>query len=398
VVGPRDALTMSMGQATVGGKRPMHVLPLAKRAEVVEHLMEGNGIRPTSRLCGVDNKNTVLSLLLSVARGAEALHNRLVRDLDVVHVEADELHSFVKKRVKNITPADPPEIGEQWVWVAFARATKLIVSWRVGKRDEENAVLFMRDMRARLSSVPILSTDGLQAYLTAVGEAFFSPEQPPGAVHFGQVVKSFTNNRRDYGKVAPSHGPPRTTKRIICGTPETGEISTSITEREMLALRTNLRRLVRRGSGHSKSLEHHTAAVAAFATWANFCRPSSALKGKTPAMVSGLADHRWTTIEYVEACLLAEPCEPPVPGSLAHRAAPEAPARVTSTGRVIQLVRPAGASRPAASPASPEKLLVAPPAPKQLDLFADAPKRPLEPQKPLPPKGAQLSIWDDEPR
>ena len=47
----------------------MHVLPLAKRAEVVEHLMEGNAIRPTSRLCGVD-KNTVLSLLLTVARGA----------------------------------------------------------------------------------------------------------------------------------------------------------------------------------------------------------------------------------------------------------------------------------------------------------------------------------------
>lgn len=69
VVGPRDALTMSMGQATDGGKRPMHVLPLAKRAEVVEHLMEGNAIRPTSRLCGVD-KNTVLSLLLTVARGA----------------------------------------------------------------------------------------------------------------------------------------------------------------------------------------------------------------------------------------------------------------------------------------------------------------------------------------
>jgi hypothetical protein len=102
----------------------------------------------------------------------------------------------------------------------------------------------------------------------------------------------------------------------------------STTEREMLALRTNLRRLVRCGSGHSKSREHHTAAVAAFATWANFCRPSSALKGKTPAMVSGLADHRWTTIEYVEACLLAEPCEPPAPVPLARRAVPEMPARV----------------------------------------------------------------------
>jgi hypothetical protein len=37
---------MSMGQATVGGKRPMHVLPLAKRAEVIEHLeVLGHGER-----------------------------------------------------------------------------------------------------------------------------------------------------------------------------------------------------------------------------------------------------------------------------------------------------------------------------------------------------------------
>lgn len=107
----------------------MYVLPLAKRAGVVEHLMEGSGIRATSRLCGVD-KNTVLSLLLAVVRGAEALHNRLARGLDLVHVECDELHSFVKKQVKNITPADPPEVGEQWVGIAFARATKLIDSWK----------------------------------------------------------------------------------------------------------------------------------------------------------------------------------------------------------------------------------------------------------------------------
>jgi hypothetical protein len=207
------------------------------------------------------------------------------------------------------------------------------------------------------------------------------------------VVKTFTNNRRDYDKVAPAHGPPRTTKRVICGAPDIGEISTSITEREMLALRTNLRRLVRRGSGHSKSLEHHTAAVAAFATWANFCRPSSALNGKTPAMVSGLADHRWTTAELVEACLAAEPCEPPAPGPLAHRAAPEAPARVTSTGRVIQLVRPAGASKPAA-PASPQKCPAAAPTPEQGDLFAWAAQRPA---KQLPPKGTQLELFLGDP-
>lgn len=136
------------------------------------------------------------------------------------------------------------------------------------------------------------------------------------------MVKSFSNNRRDYDKVAPAHGPPRTTKRVICGTPEIGEISTSITEREMLALRTNLRRLVRRGSGHSKSLEHHTATVATFAT--------------------------------------------------AH-------ASVTSTGRVIQIIRPTSKSAPATPPASLQIRPAAPPVDKH-DLFASAPSRPPEPR------------------
>jgi hypothetical protein len=52
------------------------------------------------------DKDTVLSLLLSVAHGAEALHNRLVRDLDVVHIEADELAAPADR---NATPAFPDD-------------------------------------------------------------------------------------------------------------------------------------------------------------------------------------------------------------------------------------------------------------------------------------------------
>lgn len=93
--------------------------------------------------------------------------------------------------------------------------------------------------------------------------------------------------------------------------------------------------------------------------------------------------------------MLAEPCEAPAPGPLAPRAMPEAPARVTSTGRVIQLVRPAGTSAPAAPPASPVKRLAAPTSSRQLDLFTDAPKRPKEPQRLLPAPGTQLPLFPD---
>jgi hypothetical protein len=111
--------------------------------------------------------------------------------------------------------------------------------------------------------------------------------------------------------------------------------------------------------------------VATFATWANFCRPSSALKGKTPAMVSGLADHRWTTVEFVEACLAAESCEPPSPGPLASRVSIETPARNEHrTGDPTRQARGEERARCACEPReAPDRALRW----SQLDLFADAP-------------------------
>jgi hypothetical protein len=36
-----------------GMARPIHVLPLEKRAEIIEHLMEGSGLRPAARVCRI---------------------------------------------------------------------------------------------------------------------------------------------------------------------------------------------------------------------------------------------------------------------------------------------------------------------------------------------------------
>jgi len=46
---------------------------------------------------------------------------------------------------------------------------------------------------------------------------------------------------------------------------------------------------------------------ALFVAWYNFARKHEALKGQTPAMASGLADHVWTIKELIErgVCMLA---------------------------------------------------------------------------------------------
>ena len=47
-------------------------------------------------------------------------------------------------------------------------------------------------------------------------------------------------------------------------------------------------RFTRLTNGHSKSLKHHVAMQALYFAWYNFCRKHETLKGKTPAMASGL--------------------------------------------------------------------------------------------------------------
>ncbi len=61
-----------------------------------------------------------------------------------------------------------------------------------------------------------------------------------------------------------------------------------------------LRRFTRLTNAHSKSLKHHVAMQAILFAFYNFCRKHETLKGKTPAMASGLSDHVWTIRELLE--------------------------------------------------------------------------------------------------
>ena len=67
-----------------------------------------------------------------------------------------------------------------------------------------------------------------------------------------------------------------------------------------MTLRMSLRRFTRLTNAHSKSHKHHVAMQAIFFAWYNWCRKHEALKGRTPAMASGLSDKIWTLRELLE--------------------------------------------------------------------------------------------------
>jgi hypothetical protein len=61
-----------------------------------------------------------------------------------------------------------------------------------------------------------------------------------------------------------------------------------------------MRRFTRLTNAHSKSMKHHKAAQAIFVAAYNFARKHETLKGNSPAMASGLADHVWSVKELLE--------------------------------------------------------------------------------------------------
>ena len=72
-------------------------LPEDQIVAIAEHVVEGNGMRPTARLCGV-SLNTVLRIAVRAGEHAQAFHDQQVRHVRAERVQADEACAFVGKK------------------------------------------------------------------------------------------------------------------------------------------------------------------------------------------------------------------------------------------------------------------------------------------------------------
>jgi hypothetical protein len=151
----------------------MNQLSREARAKILHLLCEGSSIRAVTRLTGA-SKNTVAKLVVDAGRACIAYQDRVLRNLKCKHVQVDEIWNFVYAKQKNVPHAKkaPANAGDVWTWVATDADTKLIVSWFVGGRDSDSAIIFMDDLAARLANRIQLTSNGHKAYLEAVEGAF----------------------------------------------------------------------------------------------------------------------------------------------------------------------------------------------------------------------------------
>jgi hypothetical protein len=86
--------------------------------------------------------------------------------------------------------------------------------------------------------------------------------------------------------------------------PDMDRLCTSHIERSNLTLRAFIRRMTRLSCAFSKKWENHEAMLALAICHYNYCRVHSSLK-TTPAVASGLENHKWTVRELIERTAVA---------------------------------------------------------------------------------------------
>jgi IS1 family transposase len=274
----------------------MNQLSVARRAEIVNCLCEGNSIRSTSRLTGA-SRTTILSLLEEVGEFCRVYQNHKIRGLTSVRIQCDEIWSFVGAKARAISQGAKGD-GDIWTWTALDPDSKLMVCWYVGTRRKGAAEKFLLDLYGRLANRVQLTTDGHNAYLHAVDKVFGID------VDFAQLVKMYAH--------VPSVGrysPPvciGAEKIPQWGDPDPDHISTSFVERTNLTMRMQMRRFTRLTNAFSKKVANHAYAVDIHFMHYNFCRPHMTLTKNhpshyptTPAMAAGLTDHVWGLEEVI---------------------------------------------------------------------------------------------------
>jgi IS1 family transposase len=263
-----------------------NVLDKSKQVAIVGGLAEGSSIRSIERLTGV-HRDTIMRLGVRVGKGCQSLLDAKMRDLSCQHLQLDEIWGFVGKKERHMRPDDNPELGDVWTFCAIDSETKLVPSFKVGKRNSATANAFLSDVAGRMKNRVQISTDALPSYVSAVEQAFGT------GVDYAQIVKVFESEAADAKVIGMN-------KKTYMGRPDMGLASTSHVERLNGTTRLHMRRLTRLTYAFSKKFENFEAAVGLHFAYYNFVKRHNSIRA-TPAMAAGIERDFWTVAELVEA-------------------------------------------------------------------------------------------------
>ena len=141
--------------------------------------VEGVSISATARLTG-RFRNTVARWLERASRAAERFNRHMLRDFEIIVLQADELYTFIGSKSR-----------PTWLFATIEVCSRLWASSLVGRRSYRNTKAVLNDviLRGRLVGIPLIATDGFEYYFGAIVRLVGS------ACVYGQVLKTRRNNR-----------------------------------------------------------------------------------------------------------------------------------------------------------------------------------------------------------
>jgi transposase-like protein/IS1 family transposase len=265
----------------------------SKAVLALQLLLEGNSVRSTERISGLDG-NTILSLLVKAGARCERMMRRKIEHITVRDVQADEIWGYVGKKEGHKRDEDGSAVGDAYCFVAMERNTKLVLAYHLGKRTKYSTERFLTKLRSATSDSRFqFTTDGFKPYVDATHMILGN------RVDFAQLVKVYTSPREGEQRYSPGDFVEAVPVKIY-GKPDPKLICTSHIERQNLSIRMGMRRMTRLTNAFSKKWENLDAAFALHFAYYNFCRVHRTLR-VTPAMESGITDHIWTIADLIKS-------------------------------------------------------------------------------------------------
>ena len=267
-------------------------LPMDKAKLVVQLLVEGNSIRSTERITGVE-KRTILSLLALVGERCETLMMDKIKNLEVKEVACDEIWGYVgmKARTKKMNSVTDKGVGDAWCFVGMDRHTKLILAWHLGERNITDTEIFTEKLAYATKGNFQVNTDSFRAYKDAVIRSLGD------RVDFSQIIKKYGKSPEGEIRYSPNEciG---IDKVAAHGQPGLDTATTSHIKRQNLTIRMSMRRMTRLTNAFSKKWDNLRYAYSLQFAYYNFCRIHATIK-VTPAMESGVTDYVWTIEDLI---------------------------------------------------------------------------------------------------
>lgn len=291
--------------------------PLDIVALILRLYLSSMSLNDIERITGV-TKKTVISWIRKMGKHIHLVTDKYLYGIDPKECQIDEMWSFVmiKRKTAKRKNIKSKYLGDEWIYLAIDPISKVLIHWHIGKRNYDNAELFLIGVYAKLGKyLPLITSDEYKVYKEILLELYGIEVPSEYSKKSGMPSKKpkiKSNKELKYARVKKTRKKGRVIKivtDIVAGDKEeilniinkstvSKKINTSIIERFNGTVRHCLRRFSRQTYCFSKKLDMMKCTLDLFIGYYNFVKIHQTLN-MSPLCYKGIISNSWTIKELL---------------------------------------------------------------------------------------------------